>query len=218
MSKALEEVRDSWDLAAQRDAMGFILTTGETWSTEAFLATGRSEITECLARLDEFGLRGKRRVRALDFGCGLGRLAQALAEHYDHVDAVDMAPTMVEKAQAINQYGGRVRYAVNGERLRFRSGSFDLIYTNIVLQHMPQPFAHQYIRDFMRILHPDGVAVFEIPDGPDLAHSEHCLSMYGTPRSTVEEIVAEAGGMVHDAEVLLDETWQCYRYAAKRTP
>lgn len=216
MNTELQRVRDLWDVAAQRDAMGCILTTGQQWTVEDFYAHGRVEIDACLRRLDDLGLRGKRRSRALDFGCGMGRTTQALADYYARVDGVDVSPAMVELAKTHNQHDGRVRYHVNDETLPFRAGSFDLIYTNIVLQHMPQMFAHRYIRDFVRLLRPDGLAVFEIPDGPDMPHSDACLSMYGTPRSTVEEIVTDAGGEVVDVENVNPCVWDCNRYTARR--
>lgn len=216
MREELRHVRDLWDIAAQRDAMGYILTTGQTWQVDDFYAHGRAEIAACLTRLDDLGLRGTRHARALDFGCGIGRLTQALASHYTRVDGVDVSPTMIELAKANNRHRKRVHYSVSGEQLKYRAGTFDLIYTIIVLQHMPQRFAHAYIRDFIRMLHPDGIAVFEIPDGPDVPHSDGCLSMYGTPRARVEEIVAEAGGEIVDVENVNPCTWDCNRYTVKR--
>ena len=38
------------------------------------------------------------RTRALDFGCGVGRLTNALAPHFDEVIGVDVSSTMVENA------------------------------------------------------------------------------------------------------------------------
>lgn len=214
MNPDLQRVRDLWDTAAQRDAMGHILTNGRAWNTDDFYAHGRAELDACLARLDQRRLRGKRRVRALDFGCGMGRVTQALADHYEIVDGVDASQTMIELATAHNRWPNRVHYSVSGERLRFPDGMFDLVYTMIVLQHMPQRFAHAYIRDFVRILHSDGIAVFEIPDGPDVPHQTACLSMYGTPRAQVEQIVADAGGLVVDVENVNPCEWDCNRYTA----
>jgi len=43
--------------------------------------------------------------RALDFGCGLGRLTQPLAERFDEAVGVDIAASMIEGAR--RQSGGR---------------------------------------------------------------------------------------------------------------
>src|SRR5262249_28554094 len=45
--------------------------------------------------------------RALDFGCGAGRLAEAMSAHVDHVTGYDVSPGMLEKARA---RGGRATY------------------------------------------------------------------------------------------------------------
>ena len=45
------------------------------------------------------------RRSALDFGCGIGRLSQALAEHFDQVYGVDISPKMIELARAAQSQG-----------------------------------------------------------------------------------------------------------------
>jgi cyclopropane fatty-acyl-phospholipid synthase-like methyltransferase len=59
---------------------------GRRWTTEEFFATGVTEIAALMAEARGFGLPASRR-RALDFGCGLGRLTQALADHCDRRSA-----------------------------------------------------------------------------------------------------------------------------------
>jgi len=134
----LEQIRDGWDQAARTNAMGNIVTTRTDWDEDEFYATGYNEIEQCLAHLDELQLRGGRRELALDFGCGVGRLTIALADHYKNVIGVDIAPTMIARARG--QLG--VAYITSDTLDVFHDGMFDLIYSNITLQHMPQ--ANQY--------------------------------------------------------------------------
>ncbi len=209
----LEQIRDGWNEAAKVNAMGNIVTTRMDWDAEEFYATGRAEIDACIAHLDELGLRGDRREQALDFGCGVGRLTVALADHYDRVLGVDIASNMV--AQARGHLG--VSYESMGSLESLVSDTFDLIYSNITLQHMPQHNQRDYIREFIRILHPDGLAVFELPEGPEYRHPEDHLSMYCSLRETVEQVVSDAGGQVVDVEV----PWEGipfiqYRYSVRR--
>ncbi len=44
-----------------------------------------------------------------------------------------------------------------------RPGGFDLIYSSIVLQHIPEKYARAYIAEFIRVLRPGGIAVFQLP-------------------------------------------------------
>ena len=87
---------DEWDALGRRNAMGVILTregrAGE-WEFEEFLATGRAEVARFIAELSKVAPALPRR-RALDFGCGIGRVTLALSEHFEHVTGVDVAASM----------------------------------------------------------------------------------------------------------------------------
>jgi len=201
---SLAEIRKGWNHAARQDALYNILTIPEFanggWDVEDFFGRGEDEMDSVLGRLDDLGLRGKRRYWALDFGCGVGRITQALAGHYKHVDGVDISGEMIRRARAHNNHGKHVNYYANAKAdlSLFRSSTFDLIYSVITLQHMPQGLQRGYIKDFIRVLHPDGVAVFQIPEGQDVAHHKPWLSMFGTPRATVERWVVDYGGSIVD--------------------
>jgi len=136
------------------------------WDPEEFFQTGRREIEGVLRYVDAWGLPFARR-RALDFGCGVGRLSQALADHFEQVVGVDIAESMIERACEYNRHGDRVRYLVNGtNRLDgLDDESFDFVYSTITLQHMPPEPAGGYIREFFRVLRPGGIAVFQVPNG-----------------------------------------------------
>jgi trans-aconitate methyltransferase len=94
---------------------------------------------------------------------------------------------------------------------------FDLIYSRITLQHMPTAYQHEYLAQFVRLLHPDGVAVFQIPDGPEYHHENEWLSMYGVPRAEVEDWVGDVGGDLLDVQQLEepDSQWVAYRYTMR---
>jgi 2-polyprenyl-3-methyl-5-hydroxy-6-metoxy-1,4-benzoquinol methylase len=68
------------------------------WTPEEFFAPGALEIDEVMVRAASFRLPGARSA-ALDFGCGVGPVTQALAVHFERVTGVDIAPVMIEQAQ-----------------------------------------------------------------------------------------------------------------------
>ena len=69
---------------------------------EAFYASGGEYISDIVRRLK--AATGKSASgRALDFGCGAGRLTQALAEHFDTVVGVDVAPSMIARARSFSE-------------------------------------------------------------------------------------------------------------------
>ena len=218
----LTTIEASWDQAAAHDAMWNIITDPTRinggWTPEDFFAHGRTEVDNAIARLSDLGVNYGT-IRALDFGCGMGRVTQALAEHFTRIDGVDISAEMIRLAREHKPtpYRPRFHHNTTADLRLFKARSFDFVYSMIVLQHMPQTFQEGYVREFFRVLKPGGVTMFEMPDGPDEGHPGWPLSMYGVARDTAEQWIADAGGSLVDVEDLgHDAQWQCYRYTAVR--
>ena len=65
---------------------------------QEFWHLGEVQVEERLRAAEQhFGLRPS--GRALDFGCGVGRLSLALARRFDQVTALDIAPAMLAEAE-----------------------------------------------------------------------------------------------------------------------
>ena len=163
-------LQETWDALGAEDPLWAVLsapgTRGNRWDPGRFFATGQAEINGLFDDLTARGAR-MRLGRALDFGCGVGRLTQALADRFERVDGVDIAPSMVAAARRFNRHGDRCAYHVNdrADLSLFRDGVFDLIYSRITLQHIPPEFTKRYIVEFARVLSPGGVAAVHIPAG-----------------------------------------------------
>lgn len=113
---------------------------------EAFYATGGQYIDEIVQQLER--LTGARPSgRALDFGCGAGRLTEAMAAYCD-VTGFDISPGMLAKAR---ERGGKGTYV--GE---MPDGPFDWINTFIVLQHIPPARGMELIAQLLDRLAPGG--------------------------------------------------------------
>ena len=108
MSK-LSALKRDWESLAQRDALAAILTdeskSGGKWDVTEFMATGEAEIETVLQHLETIGLRPDAGGTALDFGCGVGRLTQALARRFRSCVGVDISQEMITQANALNRYG-----------------------------------------------------------------------------------------------------------------
>src|SRR6266480_483073 len=164
----LDRLRDHWDKLGRRDPLWAVLTAPGRehggWDPEELLQGGREEVAGYLDMLEAQGL-SPGRGRALDFGCGVGRHAQALAEHFERVDGVDIAPSMIDAARRLNRHGERCVYHVNDSPnlALFDDASFDLVLSVLVLQHMEVHYALAYVQEFIRLLRPGGVALFQLP-------------------------------------------------------
>ena len=164
----LKELQKHWNQFGKQDPLFAILTKdgkqGNKWNLDEFFEIGRQEIADVMEYVQKRGIL-QHRGRALDFGCGVGRLTQALASYFEEVVGIDIAPSMVLLAKRYNQFGARCVYRVNDQDnlTLFRDQEFHFIYTNIVLQHMKPEYAKSYIKEFLRVLKPEGVLIFQLP-------------------------------------------------------
>ncbi len=210
-SEEIARVRASWELLGDEDPLWAILSDpakrGGGWDLDEFLATGQEEARDVISRLDALGIP-TRRQRAMDFGCGVGRVSRALAEHFLRVDGIDVSRPMIERARLIHANEPRLHlHVLQHQTLPFGDRSFDLVYCRLVLQHIPTGPALLYIRDFIRTLRPGGVALFQAPsqvrvEGEVLpspvTYGERTayIEMHAHPREEVEEAVTAAGGSI----------------------
>jgi len=138
------------------------------WDREDFFASGKQEIDALMMACGfECGNNG----RALDFGCGVGRLARALRSYFGEVHGVDISREMVRLAR---EFTPSVTFVVNQvDNLRmFHDDFFDFVYSNIVLQHQStKEIAESYIREFVRVIKPGALVVFQMPYKRTLRHA-----------------------------------------------
>lgn len=140
---------------------------GGRWDPGEFFDDGRNRVAGILEQIDRLGAAYGHGF-ALDFGCGVGRLTQALAERFDRVVGVDIAASMIERARSFNRFGDRCRYEVSArdDLAQFGDGAFDLVLADIVLQHVPPAATRRYLSEFVRVIRADGVVAFQLPTGP----------------------------------------------------
>jgi SAM-dependent methyltransferase len=164
----LAKLQECWNEFGETDPLWAILSDpakkGGKWDRDEFFRTGEVEIEQILALMSGQGIE-IRRGKALDFGCGVGRLTQALGLHFEQCCGVDIAPSMIRLAREHNRRGAPCRYELNAHpdlRL-FADSTFDFVYSTLVLQHMRPKYAKQYIAEFVRVLAPGGCLVFSLP-------------------------------------------------------
>lgn len=82
----LTRLKENWKALAQRDPMWAILSNpskkGRKWAPVAFFESGEAAINHLLSEATATGVPF-RPGTALDLGCGLGRLMQALCSHFE---------------------------------------------------------------------------------------------------------------------------------------
>jgi len=164
----LEDLKKNWDEFGKQDAFWSILTDrtkkGNKWKPDDFFKTGEEEIESVIKYIESLGISSSQK-RALDFGCGVGRLTQALCRYFDEACGVDIAPSMIELARKYNRYPNKCKYYLNeaNNLSLFKDNSFDFIYSKIVLQHIEPKYSKNYIKEFLRVLSPGGLLIFQVP-------------------------------------------------------
>lgn len=164
----LEDLQRVWHELGESDPLWAVITDPRFrnggWDPEEFFALGVDQLAGILRTAGEHDLTCGR-DRALDFGCGVGRLSQALAREFRSVVGLDIAPSMVEEANRRNTMGDRCRFVVNdrSDLRMFDDATFDFVVTMLVLQHMENRYARTYLAELVRVLRPGGLLVFQIP-------------------------------------------------------
>lgn len=167
----LKDVQKTYEEYGRDDPLYAVLSLKDAkdnkWDVDEFFASGRQEIAGAMKHLATLGVQ-VRKGSAMDFGCGVGRLTQALCEEFESALGVDISYSMIESAERHNKFGERCSYRVNtsDDLAQLDDASFDFVYSNISLQHSPPEASSKYIAEFFRILKPGGVALFQVPSGP----------------------------------------------------
>jgi ubiquinone/menaquinone biosynthesis C-methylase UbiE len=174
--------------------------------------------------------------RALDFGCGVGRLTQALADHFTEVHGVDISPSMIEHARSFNRHPERCLFHLNSsnELRMFEDNWFDFVYSNIALQHIEPKYSKRYLQEFLRVLKPGGATVFQllsarswrglVPE-PAVAfyrkfkhRGQAFIGMFGIPEKGVRRIIGMAGGnTLHVEHSPIDRRWRSHRFYVRKS-
>jgi ubiquinone/menaquinone biosynthesis C-methylase UbiE len=130
---------------------------------ERFFETGRRHVAELITAVEAYAGPGFQLRRALDYGCGVGRLTLPLAERCEHVYGVDVSPSMLREAErnAERMSLSNVEW-VEADRLGALSGRYDLAHSSLVFQHIPVREGERIFATLLRGLRPGGVGVIEV--------------------------------------------------------
>ena len=203
----LKNLQQNWDRFGKTDPLWAILTTEEgkdnNWDESAFFETGTRAVKRLVKRANRL-LPALKNQQALDFGCGVGRLTQPLADHFEQAHGIDIAPSMIELARQKNTKGDRCKYHLNerNDLRQFEDNSMDLVLSLITLQHMRPEYAKNYIKEFIRITRPGGIMIFQIPSNPDKG-----TELYHHPLTKFVRKAQTSVGLKSGTEPVMEMYW-----------
>lgn len=162
VGRAAKGMREFWDSAAKRNAAWYVDTTVsyDNPDMDEFFAAGR-RIVE--VALDGSPVAPAQHECAVEIGSGLGRNCLAMAERFDRVIGVDIAPEMIRQSSELVD-DKRVSFALceGADLSMIPSASVDFVMSFTVFQHIPEVgVIEAYLREAGRILRPGGVVAVQ---------------------------------------------------------
>lgn len=128
-----------------------------------FFHSGDEYIHRVLADIQSHLDSNYQPTRCLDFGCGVGRLVIPLAGLSDKVVGVDVSDYMLTEAASNCRKRNieNVTFIKSDDDLTRLAGSFNLVHSCLVLQHIPKPRGMRLVNALLRHLEPGGVIAIQ---------------------------------------------------------
>ena len=132
-----------------------------------FFASGHWHVQHVLAACRQHVDPAFAPTRALDFGCGVGRLLIPLAELAAEVVGVDVSPSMLEEARRNCAAAGvhNVSLIPSDDDLSQLTGDFDFVHSFIVLQHIEVERGRQLFQRLVKLVRPGGIGALHVTFG-----------------------------------------------------
>lgn len=152
-----------WDARAERDPLHWTVNCvpeGQ-WQIEDYLFSGESTVRSSLDNfLENMAVEAAGKT-VVEIGCGAGRVTAALARRFAKVHALDVSPKMVEATRQTLDSQGLTNvelFVGDGHSLSpLKDGCADVVYSVIVMQHIPDPDAQlAYVLEAARVLKAGG--------------------------------------------------------------
>ena len=163
----VKKMRAEWDQRAREDAYYYAVFARRGQSEEEFLATAADTVPVLEKELS----RLTSKERALEIGCGPGRLMRPMSVHFKEIHGVDISPEMIALAQeALKDIpNAKLHLTPQSDLSMFPADHFDYIYSYTVFQHIPsREVVLNYIRESQRTLKPGGILCCQLRGTPPL--------------------------------------------------
>lgn len=166
----------NWELYGKNDPYFGVLThprfrrdAMDAESKAYFFETGVEHVDHVFEMIHTYVDPQFKPRRILDFGCGVGRLVVAFADRADGVVGVDVSPSMLKEAANNCEERGlqNVEWVHSDDDLSGLKGSFNLIHSFIVFQHIPVDRGLQLASRLVDTLEPSGVGALHFTFGQE---------------------------------------------------
>ncbi len=190
-------MRSDWDQRAREDPHYYVAFGRRDQDEAEFLATAADVLRELEKELKRFpASQPASSRRALEIGCGPGRLLRPMSRHFGEIHGVDVSPEMIARARErlADLPGVRVHATSGSELSLFPAAHFDFIYSYAVFQHIPSAdVVFSYLREVVRVLKPGGFAHLHINGLPKTSRAYTTWEGARVSAAEVREFTREHG-------------------------
>jgi SAM-dependent methyltransferase len=160
-----DETERRWEALAREDAEFYIWT--DPLPGDDFFSSGARDAE----RIAAFSARHVARWdRAIEMGCGVGRITIPMAARFGSITAVDIAPTMLARLAAHCEARGITTVRGALARHDWEREAVDFAYSRIVFQHIPSwAIIDEYFRRIAAALRPGGAFYVQFDTRPSTA-------------------------------------------------
>lgn len=136
----------------------------------------------------------------LEIGCGYGNLMYGLADHVRSIVGVDVHRQPLDKARELLQEKENATVVLtDGISLPFKNGSFSLVYSYSVMQHIPRELVRRYMTESRRVLKLGGCVFLQFINADKSPNKRRHINLDVAREQaiawTTEEIVRVADGI-----------------------
>jgi 2-polyprenyl-3-methyl-5-hydroxy-6-metoxy-1,4-benzoquinol methylase len=130
---------------------------------EDFFESGQRHVDFLFSTIHDHICPDFRSQRALDFGCGVGRILVPLSMKCEQVTGVDISESMLAEARKNCRERGiaNVELVKSTTDLNNLSGEFDFVHSDIVFQHIPSHKGENLLREFLSRVSEQGIVAIQ---------------------------------------------------------
>jgi len=147
-----ERMREDWNARAREDAGYYVACNRRYQSDAEFYASATEIVNGFEAELLRVPVAQRGAWKALEVGCGPGRLMRPMSRHFAEIHGVDVSNEMIGLArESLRDIPNAHVHLTDGASLReFPDESYDFIYSYAVFQHIP---SREVIREYLTEIH-----------------------------------------------------------------
>jgi len=164
-----EQMRADWNRRAAEDAFYHVAFERRMQSPDEFLANGIHTAALFERELIYLPAADPASLRALEVGCGPGRLMRPMSRHFGEIHGIDISDEMLKRAREVltDIPHAHVHLAPESDLRMFAKDWFDFVYSYAVFQHIPsREVVLNYLDEMARVLKPNGILCCHLRGAP----------------------------------------------------